>query len=161
MAEPRERPEVRLLAELARAAQLAASRTERLLPDGLSAAGFETLKLLAASPAPLSPLAIATALGVSKGAVTNSLQRLERRGWIAVSADAADRRRKEVTLTRVGQAACRSAFIATRPELDALRAAFGAGEFEAALPFLKRLSAWMGDRQAAPNLRLIAHGPHD
>jgi DNA-binding MarR family transcriptional regulator len=146
MGEARGRPEVRLFAELARAAQLAASRTERLLPEGLSGAGFETLKLLADAAAPLSPIAIAAALGVSKGAVTNTLQKLEGRGWIAVGADAADGRRKQVGLTSAGQAACRAAFVATRPELDALRTAFAPAEFEAALPFLHRLSAWLAGR---------------
>jgi len=132
-----------MLAEVGAVAQLAAARLERTLPDGLSAAAFETLNHLAAQSAPSAPLALARALGVSKPAMTNTLQRLEAAGWAAVTPDPDDGRRKRVTLTPAGAAARQAALVDVRPHLEALRAAFEAWEFEAALPFLRRLRAWL------------------
>jgi DNA-binding MarR family transcriptional regulator len=144
MAEAKGRADVEFLAELGRVAQLAAARTERLLPQGLSGAGFEALKRLAGDPS--SPLALARALAVSKSAMTSMLQTLGRRGWVAIADDPADGRRKQVSITPAGLALCRSAFAVTRPELEQLRAAFPASDFEAALPLLRRLRAWMASR---------------
>ena len=141
MAEAKGRADVAFVAELTRIAQLAVARTERLLPPGLSAAGFEALKQLAIGSS--SPLALAQALAVSKPAMTSLLQTLERRGWIALEADPDDGRRKRVSLTSAGFAVCRAGHSATRPELEALRAVFAPAEFEAALPLLRRLRAWM------------------
>ena len=146
MATPRERPDVELLAEVGAVAQLAAARLERALPSGMSAASFETLNALAAQAGPSAPLGLARSLGVSKAAMTNTLQRLEAAGWAAVAADPHDGRRKQVTLTPDGVAARRAALVAVRPQLEALRAGFEAWEFEAALPFLRRLSAWLRDQ---------------
>jgi hypothetical protein len=36
---------------------------------------------------------------------------------------------------------------AARPRLEALRAAFDAAEFETALPFLRRLRAWLAENR--------------
>ena len=141
MAEPRSRADVECLAELARIAQLSAARMDRRLPDGLSSTGFETLRRLSSGPS--SPLDLARALGVSKPAMTSALKTLQGRGWIAVAGDPGDGRRKRVSLTDAGLAISKAALAAVRPELEQLRAAFPAAEFEAALPFLRRLRAWM------------------
>jgi len=132
-----------MLAEAAAVAQLAAARLERALPDGMSAAAFDALNQLAEQDGPSAPLALARALHVSKPAMTNTLQRLEAAGWAAVAPDPSDGRRKLVTLTPAGAAARQAALTAVRPQLEALRAAFADWEFEAALPFLRRLRAWL------------------
>jgi len=50
-----------------------------------------------------SPAAVAEFLGLTKGTVSQSLQVLERRGYIAKKADAEDKRRVHLRLTRRGR----------------------------------------------------------
>jgi DNA-binding MarR family transcriptional regulator len=75
--------------------------------------------------------------------MTHTLQRLAARGLVALSADRGDARMKRVTITETGLTARRAALAAIRPRIDAVRAAFDAAEFAAALPFLDRLTAWL------------------
>ena len=144
MAEPRERADVAVFAEIAAIAQLALNRLERALPAGLSAASFAVLAYLARRPGPESPQSLARAALVTKAAMTNTLQRLYGQGLVALAADPDDARRKRVTITDAGQQAHREGLTASRPRLEALREAFTPEEFAVALPFLRRLRGWLG-----------------
>src|SRR5580692_702090 len=141
------RPDVDVLAEIGLIGRLATVGLERVLPQGLSAAGFDVLTQLAhAADMASSPLALAEALGVGKSAMTHTLQRLQAEGLISVRDDPADGRRKIVAMTAVGGAAHRVALIAARPRLEDLRRRFGDNAFEAALPFLRRLRAALAEQ---------------
>jgi len=143
MAEARERADVVFFALVGAIDRLATQRLERALPDGLSAAGLAVLSQLALGGEAPTPRGLAAALRLSKPAMTHTLQRLEGAGLAAIATDAADRRRKRVALTAAGAAALKTASAAVRPRLDEIRAAFDAAQFEAALPFLERLGAWL------------------
>jgi DNA-binding MarR family transcriptional regulator len=145
MAEPRGRADVAFFAQIDAIERLVAQRLERVLPPSLSATGLEVLNRLAIASQPPTPLALARALKLSKAAMTHTLQKLERQGLVALSVDPADGRRKCATMTDVGAAAHRAALAAIRPRIETIRAAFGAHEFEGALPFLARLSAWLAE----------------
>jgi len=159
MPEPSELAEVECLAQIGQIARLATSRLDRLLPAGLSAAGFEALRRLGERTEPASPLALAHALHLSKAAISSTLEKLAARGWILIEADPRDGRRKLVSLTPAGWAAWRAAMAATRPELEALRAAFPRAEFEAALPFLRRLRTWLAHVAARDGAELAPDRP--
>jgi DNA-binding MarR family transcriptional regulator len=75
--------------------------------------------------------------------MTNTLQRLAAHGFVEVTPDPDDGRRKRVALTDAGLAAQRTALAGVRPKLEALRQAFQPRDFEAVLPFLRRLRAWL------------------
>jgi DNA-binding MarR family transcriptional regulator len=143
VAELRERPDVALFARIGAIERLASQRLERALDEGLSSAGLAVLERLAAAPAPPTPQGLAAALRLSKPAITHTLQRLESRGMVSMSPDAADGRMKRVTITQAGAVARRAALAAVRPRIEAVRQAFDAAEFAAALPFLERLAAWL------------------
>jgi len=143
--QPKQRPDVELFAEIAAIDQLARNRIERALPEGLSAAGMAMLNQLARLGAPASPVGLANAFQLTKGAITNTLQRLEGLRLVAIEADPADGRRKLVALTPAGAEFQRAALVATRPQLAALREAFDEAEFAAALPFLQRLRVWLAE----------------
>ena len=142
-ARPRERPDVEFFAQVDAIGQRAKLRLERALPSGLSLAGFGVLSHLALWGGAPGPNELARALQVTKGAMTNTLQRLESRGFVAVAADTVDARKKRVTLTPGGRGAYQRALAAVRPQAEALRGAFEPVEFEASLPFLRRLRAWL------------------
>ena len=139
----RDRPDIRVLTEIGIIDQLAMSRLERTLPPTLSAAGFALLTHFALRGGEQTPAQLASAFQVTKGAMTNTVQRLEAAGLVAVRPDAVDGRKKQVSITPAGLAAHEQALDGLRPYTNALRAAIPASEFEAALPFLTRLRAWL------------------
>ena len=123
--------------------QLVTSRLERVLPDGLSHAQFGVLTHFCHHGEVATPAELARAFQVTKGAMTNTLQRLEEQGLVKVEADPADGRRKLVTLTEAGARRHMECLMALKPPLDRVRGAFPEAEFEAALPFLQALRAWL------------------
>jgi DNA-binding MarR family transcriptional regulator len=143
MAELRERADVAFFARIGQVERLAALRLERALAAGLSSAGLAVLERLAAAAAPPTPVALAATLRLSKPAMTHTLQRLEALGLVTLAPDAADGRRKRVAMTPAGIEARRAALAAVRPRIEAVRQAFDAAEFAAALPFLERMAAWL------------------
>jgi DNA-binding MarR family transcriptional regulator len=143
MARLRDRPDVEFFASLAMIGRLADQRLERASPEGLSLAGLTVLNQLAGRSTAPSPQELARALRLSKAAITNTLQRLERESLITVAADPDDGRRKRVALSAGGLSAQRTALASIRPRLEALRAAFDPADFEAALPLLRRLLGWL------------------
>jgi DNA-binding MarR family transcriptional regulator len=143
MAELRERPDVAFFARVGMVERLAGQRLERALEEGLSSAGLAVLERLAIAPTPPTPLDLAAALRLSKPAMTHTLQRLEGRGLVSICTDAADRRMKRAAITAAGMQARRAALTALRPRIEAVREAFDAAEFAAALPFLERLAKWL------------------
>ena len=143
----RDRADVRVLTEIGIIAQLSATALERLLPDGLSGAQFGVLNHFARRGGEETPAQLADAFQVTRGAMTNTLARLEARGYVSVRPDGADGRRKQVSVTAAGLAAREAALRATRPRLEAIRAAIPAEDFEAALPFLSRLRGWLDENR--------------
>ena len=148
MAQARERADVAVLSEIARIDQQVRNALERVLPAGLSAAQFAVLGHLAAAGETRSPGALATALSVTKGAMTNTLARLQAQGLVHIAADPADGRRKWVSATPRGLEADRLCLAAARPAREALRRALPVESFEAALPFLRALRAFLERRES-------------
>ena len=91
-----------VLTEIGIIAQLSRAILEHATPEGVSGAGFGVLNHLARLPGDWSPARLAGAFQVTRGAMTNTLQRLEAEGLVRVGADPADGRAKHVTLTRKG-----------------------------------------------------------
>jgi DNA-binding MarR family transcriptional regulator len=139
----RRRPDVELFTEIGIIQQLSNAALERALPDGLSAAGFGVLSHFVRLGREESPAQLAKAFQVTKGAMTNTLQRLEAAGLVAIRGDEADGRRKLVSLTPAGAAAYEDGLVRLKPRMDGLRSAFSEAEFEAALPFLRALRGWL------------------
>jgi len=99
----------RLFTEIGIIDQLATSWFERVMPDGLRISQFTVLNHFVRLGGPHSPAALARAFQVTKGAMTNTLQRLETRGLIRIDPDPRDGRAKLVQITDNGRethAAC-------------------------------------------------------
>jgi DNA-binding MarR family transcriptional regulator len=88
---------------------------------------------------------ISTALKMTPGAITNTLQRLEATQLISVEACETDRRKKRVRLTAGGREAYARSMAAIRPKVEKLREGFTQKEFREALPFLRALRVWMNE----------------
>lgn len=145
--EPKDRPDVRVMTEIGIISQLSQAQLDRTLPDGLSAAQFGVLTHFMRRGGTESPARLARAFQVTKGAMTNTLQRLEAQGFVKVVGDETDGRRKVVTLTAEGAQAFNAGLGLMKPHLDAMRGAFTEDEFKAALPFLQALRVWLDENR--------------
>jgi DNA-binding MarR family transcriptional regulator len=143
----RDRPDVRVFTEIGVIAQLSGVAIERLLPDGLSGPQFGVLNHFARRGGEETPAQLADAFQVTRGAMTNTLARLEAQGLVAVRPDDSDGRRKQVSITPAGLATREAALKSVKPRLDAIRAAIPPEDFAAALPFLSRLRAWLDENR--------------
>lgn len=132
-----------VMSEIGIIAQLSNAALERALPDGLRLSHFTVLHHLCRLGGAWTPARMARAIQVTKGAMTNTVQRLEARGFVAVEADPADARRKLVTLTQAGQTMRDRALIEAEPVFAHLTEEFELSEFAEAHPFLARLRASM------------------
>jgi len=120
--------------------QLSRTAAERVLPAGMSMAGFSVLNhMIRLGHEHRAPSRIASAMQVTRGAMTGTLKRLEAEGWIEVTPDPEDGRGKAVRVTAAGRAARGAALQALGPLFEELLADVEATEMAAALPFLRKV----------------------
>lgn len=120
--------------------QLSRTAAERVLPAGMSMAGFSVLNhMIRLGHEHRAPSKIASAMQVTRGAMTGTLKRLEAEGWIEVTPDPEDGRGKAVRVTPVGRAARGAALQALGPLFADLLREIDPAEMEAALPFLRKV----------------------
>ncbi len=101
-----------------------AAMQEAVAEVGLQDFEYETLHLLVVrdTPGHASPSALAVDLGISNAGMTGRLDALERAGWIQRRADANDRRRVGIEVTRSGMDVWRRAMaLRGRAEEDLVR----------------------------------------
>lgn len=123
--------------------QLARALFERGLPHGLTMAQFRVLNHFARLGGERSPVELARAFQVTKAAITNAVQKLEAKGFLAVTADPDDGRGKRVSLTEDGRAAREDAVASLGPLIPVILEEIPAEEFARALPFLRQLRVFL------------------
>ena len=116
--------------------QLARNRFDRAQADGLRLPHFTVLNHLVRLGDGRTPGAIARAFQVPKAAMTNTLQRLEERGFVRLEPDPADGRAKRVMLTEAGRARREAAVAGAAADLAEVAAGL---ELAALLPGLAAL----------------------
>lgn len=132
-------------------AQLSQTLLERSLPDGLRLPNFGVLNHFSRLGGEHSPAKLARAFQVTKGAMTNTLQRLEARGLVEVRPDPSDGRAKRVHITRKGRQVRDKAIAALTPALAGLETRFAAEQFRNSLPFLEQVRRYLDAARDAPN----------
>lgn len=133
--------------------QLTRAKFERGLPHGLTMSQFRILNHLARLGGDKSPAAMARAFQVTKGAVTNAMQKLEAKGFIETRPDPRDGRGKRVSLTSEGQTARDDAIATLTPFLPVVLREFSETEFAAAMPFLQRLRVFLDEERNTDDAR--------
>jgi DNA-binding MarR family transcriptional regulator len=129
----------RFFTEIAIIAQLSGTRLDRVLPEGMSRAQFGVLSHFVRLGGQWAPARLARAFQVTKGAMTNTLQRLEARGYVKIIDDPKDARAKLVEITDAGKRAREHAVRATGASLGELAGLIPQAEVRAALPFLENV----------------------
>ena len=119
--------------------QLARDLIGKALPKGMQISHFSVLNLLAHLNVERSPAELAEAFHVTRGAMTNTLSRLEWSGYIHIRPDWDDARRKFVSISPAGRAARDAALAAFMPRIADVVRDIGADRVRAALPVLRLL----------------------
>ena len=130
---------VALFGELFMADQLARNRISRVLPKGMELSHFGVLNHLARVNDERTPAQLARAFHVTRGAMTNTLNRLEWAGHVHIRPDWDDARRKFVAISPAGRAARDAAVQAVAPLIAEVVQALGADRVRAVLPVLREM----------------------
>jgi DNA-binding MarR family transcriptional regulator len=130
---------VALFGELFMADQLARNRISKILPKGMELSHFSVLNHLARLGEERTPAQLAKAFHVTRGAMTNTLARLEWAGHIHIRPDWEDARQKFVAISPSGKAARDSAVAAVVPLIAEVAQALGVDRVRALLPVLREL----------------------
>ena len=130
---------VALFSELLIADQLARARITKVLPRGMELSQFSVLNHLARLNEERSPAQLARAFHVTRGAMTNTLTKLEWAGHVHIRPDWDDARRKFVAISPSGRAARDAAVQSITPLIADIVQALGAEKLRLMLPLLREL----------------------
>ncbi len=130
---------VALFAELFMAEQLARARLSKVLPKGMELSHFSVLNHLARLHDERTPAQLAKAFHVTRGAMTNTLNKLEWAGHVHIRPDWDDARRKFVAISPAGRAARDAALQSIAPVIADLVESLGLERVRAVLPVLREL----------------------
>jgi DNA-binding MarR family transcriptional regulator len=130
---------VALFSEILTVDQLVRNRLTRVLPKGMEISHFSVLNHLARSNGERTPAQLAKNFHVTRGAMTNTLGKLEWAGYVHIRPDWDDARRKLVAISPAGRVARDAALAAISPVLTELLSEMGEEKVKPALPILREL----------------------
>ncbi|MBN2759593.1 MAG: MarR family transcriptional regulator [Rhodobacteraceae bacterium] len=128
-----------LFSELLMADQLVRNRLTKVLPRGMELSHFGVLNLLARLQAERTPAELARAFHVTRGAMTNTLTKLEWAGYVHIRPDWDDARRKMVSISPSGKAARDAALAAISPLIDDIAQTLGDARVRQTIPVLREI----------------------
>jgi len=123
--------------------QLASSSFERVMPEGLTQSQFSVLNNFVRLGGTRTPAQLASAFQVTRGAMTNTLGKLQLRGCVRIVEDTEDRRRKIVSITAKGKALRERAVKATFPVFNEIAGVLSEKDVNLVLPVLQRVRQYL------------------
>ena len=130
---------VTLFSEILTNEQLIRNKLSRVLPKGMEISHFSVLNHLARIGGERSPAQLATSFHVTRGAMTNTLGKLEWAGYVHIRPDWDDARRKFVAISPSGRSARDAALQSIAPILSRVVQEIGADRVRSALPVIREL----------------------
>jgi len=130
---------ISLFSEILTVDQLLRNRMAKILPKGMELSHFAVLNQLANINLERTPAQLAKSFHVTRGAMTNTLAKLEMAGYIHIRPDWEDARRKLVALSPSGQKARNSALASVSPVISALIEGLSTQRVKTVLPALRDL----------------------
>lgn len=130
---------ISLFSEILMADQLARSRLTKALPKGMEISHFSVLNHLDHASAERSPAQLAKAFHVTRGAMTNTLGKLETAGYVHIRPDWDDARRKMVAISPAGRQAKDAALAGIAPIISEIVGDIGEDRVRSALPILREM----------------------
>ena len=139
MSNPNDNLAVSLFSEILTVDQLARSFVAKALPKGMELSHFSVLNHLAHTGGEKTPAQLAKVFHLTRGAMTNTLGKLEWAGWVHIRPDWDDARRKLVSISTTGMVARDVAVAAITPLIADVVDQVGAERVRATLPVLREL----------------------
>ena len=136
-----------VLNEVGILSQLSSNRAARLLAPGLNLSQFTLLNHFTRLGGERSLVQLASAMQVTKAAMTNTVARLQAKGLLSVQPDPLDGRGKRVSLTPAGVAARQQAVRQLGQGLAAMQEAVSPQDLAAALVALRKLRVWFDNNR--------------
>ena len=130
---------VSLFGEILTLDQLVRNRLAKVLPKGMELSHFSVLNQLSHTKIERTPAQIAKSFRVTRGAITNTLNKLELSGYIHIRPDWDDARRKMVSISPAGIVARNNALAAVTPIINELISEMGEERLKAIVPTLRDL----------------------
>ena len=130
---------VSLFGEILALDQLVRARLAKVLPKGMELSHFSVLNQLSHTKIERTPAQIAKSFRVTRGAITNTLNKLELSGYIHIRPDWDDARRKMVSISPAGIVARNNALAAVTPIINELVSEMGEDRLKAIVPILREL----------------------
>lgn len=128
-----------LFSEVFASDQLLRNQLSRIMPRGMELSHFSVLNHLARHEGERSPAELARIFGVTRGAMTNTLSKLEASGYVHIRPDWEDARRKMVAISPSGKSALDAAISAITPIMQRVVQDLGEEKVRAAIPILREL----------------------
>lgn len=140
---------VTLFSEILMLDQLARNRVAKVLPKGMELSHFSVLNHLAhAAGGERSPAQLARSFHLTRGAMTNTLGKLEVAGWVHVRPDWDDARRKMVSISPSGVRARDTAIAAITPVIADVVKRAGDDRVRQVLPVLRQMRLGLTEGEA-------------
>ena len=136
---------VSLFSEILAVDQLARANVARVLPQGMELSHFSVLNHLTHTGVERSPAQLAKTFHLTRGAMTNTLHKLEWAGWDHIRPDWDDARRKMVAISPAGEAARNAALAAIAPVIADVVRKVGEDKVRTALPVLREMRTKLSD----------------
>lgn len=130
---------VALFGELLTLDQLTRASVSKVMPKGMELSHFMVLNHLAQASGEKSPGQLAKSFHLTRGAMTNTLTKLEWAGWVHIRPDWDDARRKMVAISPAGHAARDAAIAGIAPVIAGIVSEVGEDKVRGALPVLREL----------------------
>jgi DNA-binding MarR family transcriptional regulator len=128
-----------LFSEILTADQLLRNTMSRVLPKGIELSHFMVLNHLASQSAERAPAQLAKSFHLTRGAMTNTLSKLEWAGYVHIRPDWDDARRKMVSISPAGRSARDAAIAGMAPVISGIIEDLGAEQVRDVLPVLRKL----------------------
>ncbi len=130
---------ISLFSEILTADQLLRNRLSKVLPKGMEISHFSVLNHLVFVGNERSPAQLAATFHVTRGAMTNTLAKLEWAGYIHIRPDWDDARRKMVAISPAGRQARDQAIQSIAPLINRMVQQLGSDRVRTVLPVLRDL----------------------
>ena len=130
---------ISLFSEILAADQMVRNRLSRVLPKGMEISHFSVLNHLAWHEGERSPAQLAETFNITRGAMTNTLSRLEWAGYVHIRPDWDDARRKMVAISPAGRRAREQALSSIAPLVSDVIDQLGEDSVRATLPILRQM----------------------
>ena len=116
---------VSLFSEISAIDHLFKVRLSKTLPQGMELSHFAVLNHFSTLQGEKTPAQLARSFNVTKGAITNTLTKLSKMGYIHIRPDWDDGRSKQVSISKAGKIARDSAVSAIEPIIGELMKVLG------------------------------------